>query len=188
MLSPFTHSWTRGQKWLIVASVLAILVFLTSVVYRFERHYRGPGPEVLCGTWELHGSTFDGEIYLHLESTGRCWRSEIFRGELSSVVYGRRYAGGDLIYLRFESESDAEPPVIMHIVDIQPDEFRVRFTHEGPVYSYRRHVRSDSSNASNQAMQRTASKAATDVWRVCPPRFLCERSHSGLAVADLVSR
>ena len=25
----------------------------------------------------------------------------------------------------------------------------------------------------NQAMQRTASEAATDVWRVCPPRFGC---------------
>ena len=40
----------------------------------------------------------------------------------------------------------------------------------------------------NQAMQRTASKAATDVWRVCHSRFGCVAACHGLAVADLVSR
>jgi hypothetical protein len=40
----------------------------------------------------------------------------------------------------------------------------------------------------NQAMQRTASKPATDVWRVCLSRFGCVAHCSGLAVADLVSR
>jgi hypothetical protein len=36
-------------------------------------------------------------------------------------------------------------------------------------------------------MQRTASKAATDVQSVCRPRFACVAHSSGLAVADLVS-
>jgi hypothetical protein len=40
----------------------------------------------------------------------------------------------------------------------------------------------------NQAMQRTASKAAFYVRRVCHPRFACVACCSGLAVADLVSR
>ncbi len=40
----------------------------------------------------------------------------------------------------------------------------------------------------NQAMQRTASKPATDVVRVRHPRFGCAASCSRLAVADLVSR
>ena len=40
----------------------------------------------------------------------------------------------------------------------------------------------------NQAMQRTASKPASDVWRVCHPRVGYVASCSGLAVADLVSR
>ena len=40
----------------------------------------------------------------------------------------------------------------------------------------------------NQAMQRTASKAATDVVRICHPRFGCVAPCTGLAVADLVSR
>ena len=40
----------------------------------------------------------------------------------------------------------------------------------------------------NQAMQRTASKAATDALRVCHPRFGCVACCSGLAIADLVSR
>jgi hypothetical protein len=40
----------------------------------------------------------------------------------------------------------------------------------------------------NQGMQRTASKAAIDVLRVCHPRFGCVAGCSGLAVADLVPR
>ncbi len=43
-------------------------------------------------------------------------------------------------------------------------------------------------NASNQAMQRTASKAATDAVRVCHPPSGCVARCTGLAVADLVSR
>ena len=41
---------------------------------------------------------------------------------------------------------------------------------------------------SNQAMQRTASKAAIDVLRLCHPRVGCVPGFTGLAVADLVSR
>ena len=40
----------------------------------------------------------------------------------------------------------------------------------------------------NQAMQRTASKPAFYLLRVCHPPNSCVGSHSGLAVADLVSR
>jgi hypothetical protein len=42
--------------------------------------------------------------------------------------------------------------------------------------------------ASNQAMQRTASKPAIDFLGVCHPPLPCVGGHSGLAVADLVSR
>ncbi|HWM26494.1 MAG TPA: hypothetical protein VNP98_16885 [Chthoniobacterales bacterium] len=40
----------------------------------------------------------------------------------------------------------------------------------------------------NRAMQRTASKPATDASGVCHPHFGCVVRFSGLAVADLVSR
>ena len=40
----------------------------------------------------------------------------------------------------------------------------------------------------NQAMQRTASRRTVHLVSVCHPPFPCERSHRGLAVADLVSR
>ncbi len=43
-------------------------------------------------------------------------------------------------------------------------------------------------NEANQAMQRTASKAATGILRVCHPHFGCVARCTGLAVADLVSR
>jgi len=39
-----------------------------------------------------------------------------------------------------------------------------------------------------KAMQRTASKAATDALRVCHRWFGCVDSCTGLAIADLVSR
>jgi len=41
---------------------------------------------------------------------------------------------------------------------------------------------------SNQAMQRTTSKAATNDQRVCHPPVGCVVGCHGLAVADLVSR
>jgi hypothetical protein len=41
---------------------------------------------------------------------------------------------------------------------------------------------------SNRAMHRTASKAATDVQRVCHPCFSCVARFTRLAVADLASR
>ena len=40
----------------------------------------------------------------------------------------------------------------------------------------------------NQAMQRTASKAAFYALRVCHPRWTRVASRGGRAVADLVSR
>jgi hypothetical protein len=43
-------------------------------------------------------------------------------------------------------------------------------------------------NASNQAMQRTASKPAIDVSPACYPHSGCVARCTGLAVADLVSR
>ena len=44
------------------------------------------------------------------------------------------------------------------------------------------------SNASNQAVQRTASKAAIYLLSVCHLLVGCEFRFHGLAVADLVSR
>jgi hypothetical protein len=40
----------------------------------------------------------------------------------------------------------------------------------------------------NQAMQRTASRAAIDFLSVCHPPVDCVATHSGLAVADLAFR
>jgi hypothetical protein len=40
----------------------------------------------------------------------------------------------------------------------------------------------------NQAMQRTASKAAIELLHVCHPPVGCVARFTGLAVADLVSR
>ena len=44
------------------------------------------------------------------------------------------------------------------------------------------------SNASNQAMQRTASKAPIHRMSICHPLYGYDSHFTGLAVADLVSR
>lgn len=49
-------------------------------------------------------------------------------------------------------------------------------------------ISSLSANGPNQAMQRSASKPAIEVLRVCHPRFGCVACRIGLAVADLVAR
>jgi hypothetical protein len=59
MLFPFTRSWTRRQKWFIVGSGTLALAACCALVYGYERYYRGPGQEILYGSW--HNS--DGMDY-----------------------------------------------------------------------------------------------------------------------------
>src|SRR4051812_42573072 len=103
--------WTRKQKWLIVASVVVTALVLGSVIYTYERYYRGPGAEVLCGTWEVRGLSWDGQMYLHLESDGSFFLAESSDGALyyDPRMRGRWYAGGTQIYLRFHGEGDPRP-------------------------------------------------------------------------------
>lgn len=148
---------TRRQKWLIVTSVVVMAAVLGSVIYTYERYYRGPGAEVLCGTWEIAGlSWHDDQMYLHLESGGSFFFADTSDGELhyDPRQRGRWYAGGTKIYLRFHGEGDPRPTLVLHVVDIQAEELRIRYTHQGEVHTYRR-AHLNLSNASNQAMDRT---------------------------------
>jgi hypothetical protein len=69
------------------------------------------------------------------------------------------YAGGPNIYLRFSAEDMGERrPIVLHIVDIEPNELRVRVWNDGGVITYKR-ANLSSRPASNQTLQPTASRS-----------------------------
>src|SRR4051794_13879950 len=160
MLFPFTHSWTRRQKWLIVGSVAVAIAFCGASIYGYERYYRGPGQEILYGMW--YGPNFftNDPGYLRLGRDGTFSFGAISHGELVHVFDGRWYAGGAKIYLKFEPDIVAQRPWILHILGVEGDELRIRFYRRDDlrdILTYRR-VRFESPNASNQAMERTADR------------------------------
>jgi hypothetical protein len=82
-------------------------------------------------------------------------------GEKRSIVEGRWFAGGPNVYLRYPAGFEGQPsrPLIMHLVDISPDQFTVRFSRESRVYRFQR-ASLDSPHASNQSMKLTAGSFA----------------------------
>ena len=165
-----------------------------ALIYGYERDYRGPGEEVLYGTWkgsvDWHGSDTYFEFRAHhtFSVWDRAWFDAADK-KPEFVTKGRWYAGGRFLYLRYPSEfrPDGRMLEFWHIDDISPQELRMRYWRDGGVHIFHR-VDAVTTRASNQAMQRTASKPASDVLRVCHPRFGCVAGCIGLAVADLVSR
>jgi hypothetical protein len=150
MLLLRTHAWTPVQRWLIIAVVAAALVSAGTLVYSYERYHRGPSETVLYGTWQ------EGDFYLQLDPGGTFFSGLLEGAEATPSVKGRWYAGGSNIYLRVTEDTydtEARRPIILHIVDIQPNEFRVRMGQR--VESYKR-VNLDSPPASNKSPQPTA--------------------------------
>ena len=192
MLLSRTHAWTRRQKWLLVSSVVLALAVFGAFIYGVERYYRGPGEEILYGTWEgpadYHGS--DAYIQFDADHTFSLWDRAWFARPDSKpefVTKGRWYAGGRFVYLRFPSTYRPDGPAlqILHIDDISPREFRLRQSRDGEVYVFRR-VDGVTTNASNQAMQLTAPRSVSPL-RVATIFNLQPSALPG-AVADLVSR
>jgi hypothetical protein len=174
-------------------SVFALLVCGT-FIFCYERYYRGPGQEILFGTWrgtlDWHGS--DAYFQFSADHTFSVWDRAWFDTadkKPEFVTKGRWYAGGRFLYLRYPPEfrPDGNWVEFWYIDDISPQELRMRYWRDGGIHVFHR-VDSVATRASNQAMQRTASKAASDVWSVCHRRSDCMASAGGLAVADLVSR
>jgi hypothetical protein len=72
---------------------------------------------------------------------------------------GRWYAGGSNIYLRVTEDAqntEARRPLILHLVDIKPNELRVRIWRDD-VQSFKR-VNLDSPPASNNSPQPSADR------------------------------
>jgi len=160
MLFPRSHAWSQQQRWLIIGSALAALAAVGALVYGYERYYRGPSESAFFGTWEttLEDLTFYYEF--KSDHTFLIFNSPAMDEE-SFLLRGRWYAGGLNIYLRHQDEHwDGRRPEIWHLVDIQPDVFRVRFFPDSPIHVYKR-VHSAATSASNQAMERTADRSTS---------------------------
>ena len=136
------------QKWLITGAVVLTSVSFGTLVYSYERYYRGPGENALFGTW-LDPNYADDPMYYEFRPDHTFSIVALFSGEKSSIVDGRWYAGGKNIYLRYPAELIGKRrPIIWHIVEISRDEFSIRVWRHGRVIRYRR-VNLDSPPASN---------------------------------------
>jgi hypothetical protein len=180
------RTWSRKQKWLIVTAGLLACVLAASVIYTYERHFRGPDESILYGTWLDPLSDSDNPFYIEFRPEQKFWVCAIISGKKEPLVEGSWYAGGQHIYMRYPADfSGPSRPTVMFIVDISPEDIAVQFDRGGRVFHYRR-AYLDAPNASNQAMQRTAGRSASPLCVASnvssQPRTLSP------AVADLVSR
>jgi len=152
MLFPRSHAWSRRQRWLIIGSAVVTLAALGAFVYGYERYYRGPSESIFFGAWEttLEDSTFYYEF--KPDHTFLVFNSPAMDEE-SFLLRGRWYAGGPNMYVRFEDEHwDGRRPEVWHLVDIQPDVFRIRFFSDSAIHIYTR-VHRVAAPASNHAME-----------------------------------
>jgi hypothetical protein len=157
MLIPRSHAWSPSQKRLIAAGIVAGLACVSAGIYLFERYHGLPSDSVLFGTWYNPGDSSPALCYDfkpdHTLQLRAC-------DEPEPILRGRWYAGGNNIYGSFTGE-DADflhlkRPVILHIVDIEPDTLRITKLLNGAaeaIETYRRFPL----RASNQSLQPTAS-------------------------------
>ena len=110
-----------------------------AVVYIVERHYRGPGEEIIYGTWEVPDYPTTEPVYFRFTPDRRFAMGFNAEGEFSGGTMGTWSAGGSYIYLRFAATEHEPPRVqILRIVDITAEAIRVRHSRDGHVSTYRR--------------------------------------------------
>jgi hypothetical protein len=187
---PHTHAWSCRQKAIIIGITLVVLSAFVALAYSYDRSHRVPDESILVGTWEMTSPPTPGSYtLLRLDGDrGSHWHSGLWirrdindrdgRGVELGASEMSWYAGGSYIHMRLV---DDPLPQIWQIVDARPEELRL--CHAKHDYVFKR-----SPDASNRAMQRTASEPATDLVSICHRRLGCESRFTGLAVADLLSR
>ncbi len=182
MLMPRTCSWTRKQRWLIVAFVLVALGTFATVVWTYERYHRGPTDAVFVGTWEMQGLCMDCSFYLTFQTDHKVVSVDEST-DTQPATTGRWYAGGEVLVIHYNTVERAGSWV-MRIVDIAPDAIRLRGDDGGDVLMLR--SAAPPPKASNQAMQRTAGRSAFPL--AMTSTFNPQPRAPSPAVADLGSR
>jgi|GEM_PF-2413623 len=159
MLFPFTRSWTRRQKWLIVSAAAALTTISCALVYTYERYYGLPTEDILVGTWEHpEGMIWDPPAYYEFHANHTISHFVVYQdGREIRHVLGRWHAFGPNIYVLFPK--GAEPRLmIWHIVDVSDDELRIWVVRKSYEETLKRvHLRAPI--ASNQSLQLTAGRS-----------------------------
>jgi hypothetical protein len=158
MLFPHSHSRTQLQKRLIVGAGLIVLTLCGAGIYGYERFYRGPSESAFFGTWETIDPDLDGPVYYEFRADHTFFlHFSPLIDEDTRFPGGKWYAGGPNIYVRYDADwlGVGTRPQVWHIVDLQPNQFRVRLFSHGIIDIYKR-VDLAAMSASNHTMQRTA--------------------------------
>ena len=141
---PYTHSWSRLQKALIIATTVVAFAGVVVASYRHHRSHRLPHESILFGTWQMtapHDSyilgLYDAVGLIDANANPR-WHSGLWiRYDAGERMEGYSemgwYAGGSNIYMRIVDERLSQ---IWQIVEIRPDELRLR--HAKRDYVFRR--------------------------------------------------
>jgi hypothetical protein len=127
------------QKWAILIAIVLGIAALSASILLYERYYRGPGDEIIFGTWLNPITVLDEPSYYEFRADHRFVLFSVFHGKADFIVHGRWFAGGQNIYLRYD-EPDHSWPLILHIVDISSTEMRVRLSRKtsGDVFTFSR--------------------------------------------------
>lgn len=139
MLFPYSHGWTRRQRWLIAGAVVAGVATFAAFVYTHERYYRGPDDSFFIGTWkgELQGLGDTRSDYRF--NSDHSYEEGVMTGDGEEwYPRGKWFAGGEFLYLRYRSDAlfasyydpgpNGEELEIWHIESMSPNE--VRMHHE----------------------------------------------------------
>jgi hypothetical protein len=123
------HPWSRTQKVLIIATTFVAVTAFVALAYSYERSHRLPDETILVGNWEMTTPiTASSYTLLRLDPYDAAWHGGAWlrRNRASEELEGYSdmswYAGGSYIYMHLV---DA-PPQIWQIVEILPDELRLR--------------------------------------------------------------
>ena len=140
MVFPRSHAWTLRQKRFIITAILWGVVLFAVGVYSYERYYRGPDDSIMFGTWRNPITLADEPSYyvFRPNHTFSLFYTSL-DGTAVPEVAGRWFAGGKNVYLRYD-EPDHSWPLILHIVDVSPNEIQVRLSREntGEVFRFTR--------------------------------------------------
>ena len=106
MLFPYSHAWTRRQRWLIAGGVVAALVSFAALVYSYERYYRGPDDSFFVGTWRgAFECLGDNQWDYRFKSDHRYERGDMLGDREEWYPEGYWFAGGEFLYLRQRSDA-----------------------------------------------------------------------------------
>jgi hypothetical protein len=122
---PFPRSWTRRQKRVIVASVVLAIAFCTAGIYGYERYYRGPGQEILFGTWH-NGDCIDCTDDLTLYPNHTFVWSGFGVGRYWIDVTGKWYADFNRL-LFFPDRRDVDEPAfgVVRLAGVTDNELKI---------------------------------------------------------------